>query len=55
MTLLRRCNCELPVCPHPKFSPDDPACKNRLEGAEIFCKECKTNRPSALIAMKRTR
>src|SRR5260370_1854550 len=55
MTLLRRCNCELPSCPHPRFSPDEPACKNRAEGAERFCQDCKENRLAELIAMKRTR
>jgi hypothetical protein len=55
MTVVRRCACDLPLCPHPRFPLDDPACKNWPEGMEMFCKECQTNRPAALIAMEESK
>jgi hypothetical protein len=40
----RNCKCELPSCPHPKFSAEDPTCTNWPE-SDGLCNECRKNRP----------
>jgi hypothetical protein len=55
MTVSRHCACDLPLCPHPRFSPDDPVCKNWPETVDIFCNECRQRRPAVLIEMERAK
>ena len=53
MTAKKCCECELPLCPHPRFSDTDPAGTNWPE-ADGFCNECRKNRPAAKIEMAKT-
>ena len=56
MTVSRHCACQtLPLCPHPRFSPDHPVCKNWPETVDIFCNECRQRRPAVLIEMERAK
>jgi len=43
MTSKRNCECELPLCPHPRFSADDPTCTNWPE-SDGLCNECRKSR-----------
>jgi len=44
MTVKTNCGCELVLCPHPRFFPDDPTCKNWPEAGDTLCKECRERR-----------
>jgi len=48
MTVKRNCECELALCPHPRFSAEDPTCTNWPE-SDGLCNECRKNRPAVKV------